>query len=172
MLLIKDSFDLVIYHEKYRFYCKGKGWIMITVYFLKGKSVTSRVFTKNPKRYIIGFRHPKNPNTRKFFFSSLSSPPLPDLSLFFSFLFFFSSFFLFFLSSSFPFLSSGQQLLRRALANQAGTQARHPNAGRPTQARSGPVQVASPEPFRGQLMRELSCSRRPRFVDGFLVCTR
>ena len=47
-------------------------------------------------------------------------------------------------------------------------------AGRkaPAQARSGPVQVASSDPPRGQLVRELSRARQSRFVDGFLVCTR
>ena len=120
---------------------------------------------------------------------SLSSSSLLDLSLLSSFSLL--SFFPFFLSSSLSFLSSGQQLLRRAPANQA----RHPGAARtrrvaqhathpgvartrrgpgatqagrqaPAQARSAqprpdPAQSrpANPETFRGQLVRELSCSR-------------
>ena len=132
------------------------------------------MFYEKPERYIIGFRPPKNPSTLEIFlFLSLSSFSLPDLSFLLSFF----SFFPFFLFSSLPFLSSGQQPSRRTPAR---TQARHRHdpsatqAGRqaPAQARSGPVQAASSDPPRGQLVRELSRARQTRFVDDFLDCTR
>ena len=137
------------------------------------------MFYEKPERYIIGFRPPKNPSTLEIFFflslSSLSPGPL------------FSSLFLFLLpflpSSSLPFLSSGQQPRRGtrrdpgARRTQARPSASGPGAtqaGRqaPAQARSGPVQAASSDPPRGQLARELSRARQPRFIDDFLDCTR
>ena len=44
--------------------------------------------------------------------------------------------------------------------------------GDPAQARSDPVQARQPKLLRGLLVRELHFPRQPRFVNGFLVCTR
>ena len=126
----------------------------------------------------------EKPEHSKIFFSSslFSFSPGPLSSLLF-----FSSFFLSFLPLLFSFLS----LLRSeaALANQAMHPGARPNARRtrrglasgpgatqadrwtPTQARSGQPRPDSPSPLRGQLVRELSRSRQPHFVNGFLVCT-
>ena len=112
----------------------------------------------------------ENPSTQ------ILSLPLSDLSLLSSF---FSSF-----SSLLP------SLLRPAAApTNSSEPGQHPGARtkrgltRAAQARPRPVdrhqprpdpaqsRPASPGPFRGQLVRELSYSRRSRFVDGLLVCT-
>ena len=102
---------------------------VITEYFIKGKSEISRVKTKNLKRYIIGFRPPKNSSTQKFFSSSLSSSLLPDLSLLFSFslLSFFSSFPLLFPFSP-PTNSCSGELREPGAAPRRIDQAWHPGA--------------------------------------------
>ena len=142
---------------------------MITVYFIKGKSVTSRVFMKKSERYIIGISIRKK--SRAFFFPLFLSPsPSPDTlflsSLFFSF-FFFSSF-------SLLLFFSGQPLLRRVpppasqhqvdqpvpkpVAQLASSQ---PRAQAARQLKPNPAQSrpASSNPPCGQLVRELSRSR-------------
>ena len=90
--------------------------------FYRGKSATSRVFTKKPERYIIGFRPPKTRDSKRKSFLSFSLLLLSRISFFSSLFSLLSS-----LSSSpllFPFsppVSSHSGELWR-------TQATHPGA--------------------------------------------
>ena len=118
----------------------------------------------------------ENLSTQILFLSlSLSSLPLPKLSLLF-----FSSFFIFFLfsllfSSSFssPANSGEPGQYPDVRRTRRAAQARPRSAGKhqPRLDQTSPGQIRpNPGPLRGQLVRELSHLQQPCFIDGFLIC--
>ena len=106
----------------------------------------------------------KPEHSKIFLFLSLSSPSLPDLSLLSSFSLF--SFFPFFLSSSISFLSSGQQLLRRAPTHQVSGPARDAprRADQARRTRRDPGRPTGTSPVQARQLRNLSWTASARAV--------